>query len=373
MKTRVLIIGGYGNFGRFIAQMLSKEPYLYLIIAGRNPTQAEQFSKSLPSAEGIYLDTEKNLAHVLKKIKPHIVIHTSGPFQGQTYHVAECCIHQGCHYIDLADGRDFVCNITSLNKQAREKNLLICSGASSVPCLTAAIIDHFLPQFQNLTRAEYAITTAQLNHPGLSTIQAALSYAGKPFNTLIDGKVTSIHGWLGLQWTSFWKLGCRTLSNCDIPDLELFPTRYKTLQTLRFRAGLELKILHLSLTALSQLVKCNLIRSIQPFSKILMRISLLFNLIGQDKSGFTMTLSGQDFDQKPLQITFDLVAEQGHGSYIPTIPTIILVKKLALGNISKTGAMPCLDLVSLEDYEGIMSTFNIYWQHSLNGQKHPQL
>ena len=38
---RVLIIGGYGNFGRFISSMLAREADIQVIIAGRSKSRAE--------------------------------------------------------------------------------------------------------------------------------------------------------------------------------------------------------------------------------------------------------------------------------------------------------------------------------------------
>lgn len=47
MTTRILIIGGYGNFGRFIARRLSREPDIRVIIAGRSAEKAKAFAETL--------------------------------------------------------------------------------------------------------------------------------------------------------------------------------------------------------------------------------------------------------------------------------------------------------------------------------------
>lgn len=365
MTTRVLIIGGYGNFGSFIARMLAREENIQLILAGRNKAKAEEAARELEAKnapEAVTIDIDHGFSDSLAEINPNIVIHTSGPYQDQSYHVAEACIQQGCHYVDLADARAFVAGITELDAQAKEKGVLICSGASSVPCLTASIIDRYKSDFHALEKVEYAIATAQLTNRGLATIRAVLSYAGKPFITLIDGKMQPIYGWLGLTWRRFWKLNLRSLGNCDIPDLEFFPKRYPTLKTIRFRAGLELKLLHLILTGLSWLVRIRLLPSIQPLSKLLLRISFLFDPIGKDDSGFYMLLSGKDEQGQDKHIQFDLVARHGDGLCIPSVPAIVMAKKLAKGEITKTGATPCLDLITMDEYLDVLSEFDIEWQ-----------
>ena len=84
MTQRVLIIGGYGNFGSFIAKTLARETNLQMIVAGRSLAKAEQFVTELDAAhtaEAIALDISSDITGALQSINPNIVIHTSGPFQ----------------------------------------------------------------------------------------------------------------------------------------------------------------------------------------------------------------------------------------------------------------------------------------------------
>jgi len=365
MTKRVLIIGGYGNFGRFITRMLAREKNITLIISGRNEDKAKALvakfdAKNMP--ETAALDIEHNLEQSLATIKPDIVVHTSGPYQGQSYKVAQACIEQGCHYVDLADAREFVAGITELDQAAKDKGVLICAGASSVPCLTSAIVDEHLDQFERLETLEYGIATAQLTNRGLATTSAVLSYAGKPFKTLIDDQMKDVYGWMGLRWRKFWGLNMRPLGNCDIPDLEIFPKRYPSLKTIRFQAGLELKMLHLILWALSGLARVKLFPPLQPLAPYLLKVSYLFDAFGKDDSGFYMKLSGVGKDSQPRVINFDLVARHGDGLYIPSMPAILMSKKLANDEIKETGACPCVGFITLDDYLTGLSEFDIKWQ-----------
>ena len=47
MTTRVLILGGYGNFGSYIARALKDDPAITLIIAGRSQAKAQAFVAGL--------------------------------------------------------------------------------------------------------------------------------------------------------------------------------------------------------------------------------------------------------------------------------------------------------------------------------------
>lgn len=367
MIKRVLIIGGYGNFGQFIARVLAKDSKIQVMIAGRTLSKAQTLIDGMEAVnlpEAVFCDIHQNIEKVLKETDPSVVIHTSGPFQGQSYVVAEACIKQGCHYIDLADSRHFVDNITKLDTKAQKKQVLICSGASSVPTLSSAIIDHYIDQFSILESVDYAIATAQLTNQGLATTQGVLSYAGKPFKTLINGEEKKIYGWLGLRLKRFWKLNLRFLGYCDIPDLALFPKRYPQLQTVCFQAGLELKPLQFILYLLSWLVRVRLLPSLDHFAGLMHKISRCFDVFGHNDAGFYMQMQGKDDRKLPKTMRFELFAQHGHGLYIPCVPSIILAKRLVHAEQPLTGASACVGMISLDEYLQMLQALklDIEWQ-----------
>lgn len=362
MKTRVLVIGGYGNFGQFIARRLAQETDIQVIVAGRSLQKAQQAARTLSQrhpVEAAQVDINHQFPQALQTIAPAIVIHTSGPFQSQSFQVVNACIDYGCHYIDLADAREFVTQIHQLDIRARAKSCVVCCGASSVPTLTSAIIDHYLPAFSRLDSVEYAISTAQKTSRGLATTAAVLSYAGKPFTTKINGKTQAIYGWLDLRRKKFQRLGYRFLGNCDIPDLALFPQRYPSLKTLRFQAGLELSLVHLVLFGLSWLVRLHWLHSLQPLAPAMLRISRLLDWAGSDNSGFYLEMHGADPAGVLQTLRFDLWAQQGDGMYIPCVPSILMALKLARGQLNQTGAFPCMGCVSLDEYMTLLNEFAI--------------
>ncbi|MFO0153455.1 MAG: saccharopine dehydrogenase NADP-binding domain-containing protein [Alphaproteobacteria bacterium] len=91
MTMRVLILGGYGNFGSYVARALKDDPAITLIIAGRSLAKAQAFVAGLGGAnpaEAAALDIGGDLAEPLAALRPGLVIHTVGPFQHQSYAVA---------------------------------------------------------------------------------------------------------------------------------------------------------------------------------------------------------------------------------------------------------------------------------------------
>jgi saccharopine dehydrogenase-like NADP-dependent oxidoreductase len=361
---RVLIIGGYGNFGSFIAKTLAKDSDLQIIIAGRSLQKAQAFSEKIEAinkVEAYQVDIQNDITTALCSIKPDIVIHTSGPFQNQGYAVAEACINAGMHYIDLADGRDFVANIHHLETLAKNKNVLVISGASSVPCLTSALIDHYQTRFKSIDCLDYGITTAQKTARGLATTAAILSYTGKSFETIYRGKRKQILGWQGLKARKYNQLGWRLLGNCDVPDLALFPVRYPDIKTIRFYAGLEIPLIHLTLWGLSWLVRAGILRRLENFAPLLLKVSYLFDWLGSSNSAFHMTLTGKDDLNLNKKIQFELTAQSGDGPYIPCMPAILLTRKLVQKTIIERGAFPCMGFITYEEYLDSLKDLDISW------------
>lgn len=365
MNKRLLIIGGYGNFGRYISKTLAKEANVQLIIAGRSIKKAKILAEELNALNPVQaaaLDINDNISADLEAIRPDIVIHTSGPFQLQNYNVAKACVVQGCHYIDLADGREFVVGIRALDNQAKQKNLLLVSGASSVPAFTSALVDEYRGEFDKLESLDYGISTAQKTTRGLATTSAILSYTGKPFHTLINGRQSAVFGWQGLHTRNYKKLGKRLLGYCDVPDLALFPQRYPELKKILFYAGLEIPFIHVTLWALSWGVRAGIINNLQALAPLLLRISFWFDWLGSNNSAFHMVLTGKGKSSMNKSLTFELTAGSGDGPYIPCMPSILIAKKLVNNELDTSGAYPCIGLITLSEYLDALSDLDISWE-----------
>lgn len=155
----ILVLGGYGFFGARICRVLATNRSIRLLVGGRDAGKASALAQQLGLApdQAIAIDaTVEDLAQQLAQHRVDTVIHTAGPFQGQDYRVAQAAIAAGANYIDLADGREFVAGITQLDAQARERAVLVTSGASSLPALSSAVVDRYLGRFRQLTSIRMA-------------------------------------------------------------------------------------------------------------------------------------------------------------------------------------------------------------------------
>jgi hypothetical protein len=358
----ILILGGYGNFGKRIAKALTKSE-LPVIIAGRSREKANALKQELETrfSDVACFDAFTELDAELKILSPSIVINTCGPFQGSNYRIAESCIRHGVHYIDLADGREFVTGIGTLDRLARRRNVAVISGASTVPGLSSAVVEKFRHEFAQIDHLRFGISPGQKAERGLATTQGILTYVGKPLKRF-SGRKRAAYGWQNIYWQDFPKIGRRWMANCDIPDLDLLPIHYG-IKSIQFSAGLELGFLHIGLWGLSWLVRLGFPIELPHFARSLLRISNWFNGMGSADGGMHVIISGKDKAGNPYTRRWFIIALDGHGPHIPTVPAIILAKRLARHESSLVGAMPCVGLITLQEYLDELREFNIetYW------------
>jgi len=350
---RILVLGGYGHFGGRICRSLANDDALDMLVAGRRRARAEAFiAVHAPGRmQAFEMDIAAgDVAERLRQAHANVVIHAAGPFQGRDYRVAEAAMACGAHYIDLADAREFVANIGTLDAVARDAGRWIISGASSVPGLSAAVIQAHLPRFGRLDEVEVGISPGNRTPRGEATTRAILGYVGKRFVSLDDGRWRDVHGWQSLRRIVYPEVGARWLARCEVPDLSVLPQRYPQLRHCDFRAGLELRRMHFGLWLGSWLVRAGALRGLQRWTRPLLRLSNRWLETGSDIGVMHVDMQGSGHDGLPLRLRWTMVARDGDGPQIPCTAAILLAKKLAGGALPGAGATPCLDLFTLDEF-----------------------
>jgi len=355
-QLKVLLIGGYGFFGFKLAQQLCADSRLHLYIAGRSKARAVQAITELKASSSarltpLRMDTSNPaLAESIRNSGARIVVNVSGPFQGASYDVANACILAGANYIDLADSRHFVSGIAALDRAARAAGVFVISGASSVPAVSSAAVDFLATGFEQLHSIETGITPGNRTARGLATVRAILSYCGNSVLGWTGGEPHAIAGWGSLRRKDYpAPVGSRWLATCDVPDLELFPARYPGVQSVEFRAGLELKTLHFGLAFLSAVRRVKLLPNLSMLAGPLLWASNLFANVGSEDGAMHVTVSGIDRSGHGASRTWTLIARHGDGPFVPTLAAKALIQKVLARDLPYVGATPCLGLLSLRE------------------------
>src|SRR5882724_6326887 len=323
---RVIVLGGAGNFGARITRALRGDPKIDLLVAGRRLV-------SVPGAEdvpGVVVDIgARDFAQRLRALSPELVIHCVGPFQGQGYGVAKAALAAGAHYLDLADGRQFITEFAAaVNPQAVRAGRVAISGASTLPALSSAVVEELRVGISSLESIEVIIAPGQRAPRGKATLEAVFSYLGRPFLVWRKGLWKRAWGGMELQETRL-DVGGRLAAACDVPDLELFPARYAGVQTVRFSAALEFGVQHLMLWSLAAMRRIGLPFPVARWAVSLNRLAGMFDAGAGEKGGMRVSVVGdRSAGGGRIRRTWQLTAPAMDGPEIPCMAVSCQVRRI---------------------------------------------
>lgn len=344
---RIVVLGGTGNFGARIVRALKDEPGVYLVATGRR-------ARNVPGADTVPvvpLDlAAADFTLKLAALKPDVVVHTVGPFQGQDYRVAHATLTCGAHYLDLADGRAFVSEFAqAMHADALRAGRVALSGASTLPALSSAVLDALVADGFKPEIIEVAIAPGQRAPRGVATLQAVFSYLGKPVRVWEQGRWIDRTGWMDLRRVKL-DFGTRWGALCDVPDLQLLPARYPAAKAVRFHAALELKVQHAVLWGLAGMIRLGMALPVSRWCAPLDQLASGMDGFGGEWGGMRVSVVGTNNRQRSRR-TWLLTAPALNGPEIPCMPAIALVRTLARGGNYEPGARACMGVLSLADFQ----------------------
>lgn len=349
----MLVLGGYGNFGARIVRALGGHESSMLLIGGRDLHRAEGLAQEVGhGARGVAVDwTASDFAERMRALGVELLIHTAGPFQVQRYEVAQAAARAGAHYIDLADGRRFVCDFPqAMDAAFRHADCSAITGASTVPALSSAVVEHLTHGWQRIDAIDLCVAPAQTAPRGVATLAAVLSYCGAPIDVWREGRWQTQRGWTRPERVHFARLKPRLGALCDIPDLELFPSRYKVTQRVMFRAALEVRWGQWAFACLAALRAAGVLRHPERWARPLNAVARMFDVLGSALGGMVVRVQGVNAQGEPLQRAWHISADHDHGPEIPCMAAIVLARRLAGGEVLPVGAHACMGLLSLAEF-----------------------
>lgn len=343
-QPSVLVIGGSGVFGAHLCRRLARLGLFGILVGGRRPDNAAALIAELialdPSCAARFVKADRSAidAHHLRQLGVMAVVDAAGPFQSSPLRMAEAAIEAGIHYIDLADARDFVARIPSLDARAKAANVAVLTGASSTPALSNAMLRDLTSGWRSIDRIWVSIIPGNRAPRGRSVMEAILSWTGEPVRVFDGGRWQVQPGWSGSRKVSLGKLGARRAALAETPDLDVLVTDFRPRVSARFHAGLELGSMHHGMRALSLLRHWRLLPKLTHFGAALHGAAKLLQRFGTDAGGMVVEAEGVNADGNAVRAQARLIAEDGHGPVIPTLPAVVLLKKLAGGNLAFRGA-----------------------------------
>lgn len=359
MTRRVIVVGGTGVFGGHLVRGILATTGMAVTIAARDLARAEAMAQALGGAPRVLaarIDARTATPETLRALGGFALVDAAGPFQGGEAALAHAAVAAGLHYLDLADARDFVAGFATpaLDAAARAAGVTALTGASSTPALSGAALRALTAGWRRIDRVEVAIAPGNRGAPrGLSVVRAILSYAGQPVALRLEGAAQVRPGWGMLRRCALPGLGRRWLALCETPDLDR-PAREHAV----FRAGLELGVLHLGLWLASLPVRRGWLPSLAPLAGPARVLARLLRGFGTDRGGMLVAAQGIDAAGCLVRARWWLVARDGDGPVIPSLPALALLRALDRGRIA-----PGAGLASVLDLESFAAEF-VPWRIS---------
>ena len=367
----VLIVGGYGTFGGRIVELLENEPRLVLYIAGRSLDRARAYCETRSKAKArlvpTIFDRDGDLSAHLVALRPHVLVDASGPFQtyGQgRYRVIEACIAHGVHYLDLADGSDFVEGVHAFDPAARRAGVFVLSGVSSFPVLTAAAVRRLSADMARVTAIRGGIAPSPYAGVGTNVIRAIAGYAGQPCTLRRSGRPAVGHPFTEHMRFTIAPPGRLPLRNTlfslvDVPDLRALAGLWPEADSIWMGAGPVPESLHRALAALAWLVRLRLVRSLLPLAP-LMHLASNRLAWGEHRGGMFVEVEGVLASGASTQRSWHLLAEGDDGPLIPSMAVDALVRKVLEGQTPPVGARAAVRDLELDDYEKLFASRTIH-------------
>jgi hypothetical protein len=361
--VHVLIVGAGGVFGSRLARLLARRGGYRLSLGGRTESRVTSLQRELRAIDvsGEYsyafIDREQASAERLREIGCAIVVDCSGPFQRSGTKLIEAAIGARCHYLDLADSRAFVSDISRFDSAARAVGVAVITGASSTPGLSHAVLDSITSAWLSVDSVDVAITPGNKTPKGRSVVDGILCWVGQKSMNFCQGEWQVGRGWTNPRKVTIEGLKPRTAFLADVPDLDLMAQRYQPRVRAGFVAGMELPVLNWLISAAGLLVRQGVVRSAQVFTGIGSAIANALDRFGSADGGMVVDAAGQDARGETRVVRWTLKVTRGDGPYVPVAPAAALIEAMVSGQGVRTGARSAAGEITLEQikpwFEGL--------------------
>lgn len=344
---KILILGGYGTFGRRIVARLAADDALSCIIGGRSAQRAQALAASLKT-EWRQVDIGDSASLRAALTDMFAVVNTCGPFCAKNYDVPQACARQGVHYVDLADSRAYVKGFSKLNAAAQRSNSMLVCGASAVPALSSLLADAIADDFSSIDAVDGFLSLGGRHPRGLAAMRSLLGSVGAPFKMKDGGRWRNACGWTEKEKIAFpAPVGVRATYLCDAPDLDIAPARYAAASA-SVHAGAQAPSFARLLWLVGWARRRGIVKDPLRLAGGLLRIARWFPGPRKQAGALGVRMRGKK-GQAPHTRSAFLVARDNSAADLLCSPAVALIKKWVHAGIATAGASACVGLLTLDD------------------------
>src|SRR5688500_7482752 len=185
---RPLIYGATGYTGRLISS-LAPSYGLRPVLAGRNPAAVAQLAGSLGlDHRAASLDNPQRLDELLTGID--VVLHCAGPFSRTARPMADACLRNRVHYLDITGEIEVMEMLAARDAEARSAGVMLMPGTGFDVVPSDCLALYLKQRMPKATSLQLAIRgTGALSHGTASTM---LEHRARGGMVRRNGKLTSV-------------------------------------------------------------------------------------------------------------------------------------------------------------------------------------
>jgi hypothetical protein len=183
---RILILGGYGVFGRLLAkELLERTPHT-VILAGRSRRAATAARSQLGNGDrtrAVALDLHDPDSIVPELANVDVAVCAAGPFQGLSPQLVLRSIGAGVHWLDISDDPRWIASVVhhpEIQHLARERDLVVAPGMSTSPAISSALAELCRKELPSAMSVRTALFVGNRNAKGAGVIASALASCRSP-------------------------------------------------------------------------------------------------------------------------------------------------------------------------------------------------
>ncbi len=352
MKT-VLVLGGYGRCGSRLVTLLSSDPAINCIAAGRNPPANLQNKNVIALDANDRSSLKSTLANNID-----FVVNVCGDLEKNGGAIAQTCMESGIHYVDMGAGQEYANDFLKLNRQAAKNKVCLVTNAGASPVLSTILADHLAKEFERITHIHAAYSPGNRSVGARGSLYDLLKNIGKKIRIKERGRWQDNHSWSRAEKINFPKpVGSRRLFLYEAIELETFPARYGA-NTVTFSTGFELSLFNLGTTWLAWRKRKKQGKRPEAYASLLASAAWWLRNFGSDKDALAVMMKGEIAGQEVDHVAY-LIGRSKSSLVIPCAPAASLIKKWVNQGIDKPGATSCQDLLQMDDIRLELSQHDI--------------
>jgi saccharopine dehydrogenase (NAD+, L-lysine-forming) len=196
MSGEIVVVGGYGNAGRKIVELLLVHTDRRIVIGGRSRARAEALVAELQSprlrGESIDATDPASLARALDHAELLIV---AAGTSANWHTTAEASLAARCHQLDIQIGSAKNAGLRALGAQARKRGVCIVTDCGFHPGVPAAMVRAHPELTTAVVNSWIAVDWAALGEFSQSTVDEMLQeFTDYRYEAFVDGRWTTATG-----------------------------------------------------------------------------------------------------------------------------------------------------------------------------------